>query len=348
MSEATAAAAPAPAETSADTSNSAEQVADSAEQGQPRQPAPPKKPSIVEEFRAKFNDATNEDVEQLVREALKKAPIKTKSGKDEFVVDDFDKVKRAVSMDRHFDKIGNQINKEKAALEEERAKVQKILGGDQQALAQLMSTDENFKATISNILYQQMQEQQQMQQMDPQQRAILTENQRLKAEMQQLQAERQRREQEAQAYEEQRLLEATKEELGQYFISGMEAVKAPPNMRPALALFMQQRADMASAFGGPLGPEQLGQMAMDDMRTVLGSIFNAEGEDLINSAGEELAAKFAKAYVNRIKNTQQPTQTKSAALPAHNTNQEQQKRPSDINGQLWREMQKLGVGRWNR
>lgn len=346
MSESIAAAAPAvaAADTQSSDTGGEEQVGG---QATTTTPPLPKKPSIVEEFRAKFTDASNEDMEQLVREALKKSPIKTKSGKDEFVVDDFDKVKRAVSMDRHFDKIGNQINKEKAALEEEKAKIQKILSGDQQTLSQLLSSDENFKATVSNILYQQMQEQQQMQQMDPNQRAIMTENQRLKAEMQQLQSERQRREQEAQAYEEQRLMEATKEELGQYFISGMEAVKAPPHMRPALALFMQQRADMASAFGGPLGPEQLGQMAMDDMRTVLESVFSAEGEDLINAAGEKLAAKFARAFVGRIKPAaNQATQSHTPA-PA-NTNQEQPRRTSDINGALWREMQKLGVGRWNR
>jgi hypothetical protein len=341
---AAAAAAPAVAATEAQTDSAAS--TETAEGQASQTPPTPKKPSIVDEFKAKFTEASNEDVEQLVREALKRAPIKTKSGKDEFIVDDFDKVKRAVSMDRHFDKIGNQINKEKAALEEEKARVQKILSGDPGTLSQLLS-DENFKATVSNILYQQMQEQQQLQQMDPQQRSILTENQRLKAEMQQLQAERQRREQEAQAMEEQRLLEATKEELGQYFISGMEAVKAPPHMRPALALFMQQRADMANAFGGPLGPEQLGQMAMDDMRTVLGSIFSAEGEDLINAAGEELAAKFAKAYVNRFKSTQQPTQPKTS-IAAQNTNTEKPRAQSDINGSLWREMQKLGVGRWHR
>ena len=266
-------------------------------------------PDQFAEWEKGIDALPQEKAEAALRKLLKKAPIKTKSGDREFTVDDFDHVKRSVSMERHFSKVGETLKKEREELESQREMLNKFMGGDYEVAKGLLEKQPAVMQAVARALHEKYEQEQKFAGMSPEQRQIATENEKLRAQLAEVQQERERQLAHARQLEEQRLYEATRQEMEQNLISILEAGKVPKALAPAMIRRLAPIVEQHMALETKLEPAELAQMVKDEVFEEQRALFGGlEGDDLLGMVGEDVAKKIASAYVARVRGSQQQAQ----------------------------------------
>lgn len=274
------------------------------------------KPDQFAEWEKGIDALPQDKAEAALRKLLKKAPIKTKSGDREFTVDDFDHVKRSVSMERHFSKVGETLKKEREELESQREMLNKFMSGDYDMAKGLLEKQPAVMQAVARALHEKYEQEQKFAGMSPEQRQIASENEKLRAQLAEVQREREQQLAQARQLEEQRLYEATRQEMEQNLISILEAGKIPKALAPTMIRRLAPIVEQHMALETKLEPAELAQMVKDEVFEEQRALFGGlEGDDLLGMVGEDVAKKIAAAYVARVRGSQQQAQPQQRSEP---------------------------------
>jgi hypothetical protein len=307
------------------------------------QPNVEAKPDEWADYEAKLDSVPAEKAEAFMRKLLKKNPIKAKSGKDEFTVDDFDKVKRSVSLDKHFNKIGEQLKAEKEEMARNKEALQRFVDGDPDITRHILRSRPKVAAQVAAALREQYEAEEKYKGMDPQTRALAEEAETYKAKFAELQQQQQQRQAEAQRLEEERLYEATRAEMEQYMVSVLTAGGIPQTLAPFAVRRLAPMVEQNQALGSPLSPAQLAAQLRENIFEEQRAVFNLEGEELLGMVGEDVAKKIGRAMLARMKGgivKPEPVQEHKETVRKEPTNQDQMRN-------LFRDLRdKYGVNSW--
>jgi hypothetical protein len=265
------------------------------------------------EWESKIDSLPPERSEAVIRKLLKKSPMKTKSGDKEFVVDDYDKLKRSASLERHFTEIGTKLKQEREQLESQRALVEKFSNGDESVMRELLGKQPALLQSMAKVLHEKYEQEQKYAGMTPEQRSLAQQNESMKAELESIRQEREQQLAAARQMEEQRLYEATEQEVQQSLISILEAGKVPKSLAPVMLRRLAPIVEQHMALDTPLQPQQLADLVkeqvFEEQRMLLGQL---DGEELLSMVSDDVARKIGKAYLARVRGSQQaqPQQAK--------------------------------------
>jgi len=280
-----------------------EATTDSGETNTDTQPAVDAKPDEWAEYESKLDSVPPERAEAFMRKLLKKNPIKAKSGKDEFLVDDFDKVRRSVSLDKHFNKIGEQLKAEKEEMARNKEALQRFVDGDPDMTRHILKSQPKVAAQVAAALREQYEAEEKYKGMDPAARAMAEELEGYKTKFAEIQQQQQQRQAEAQRLEEERLYEATRSEMEQYMVSVLTSGGIPQSLAPFAVRRLAPMVEQNQALGSPLAPSQLAAMLRENIHEEQKAIFNLDGEELLGMVGEDVAKKIGRAMLARMKGT---------------------------------------------
>lgn len=275
-------------------------------------------PDPFADFESKLEGVAPDKVEGLLKRLLKKAPIKAKSGKDEFVVDDLEKVKRSVSMDKHFSRIGEQLRKEKEEVARSRELIQRFAEGDPEVTRQMLKAQPKVMAEVAAALREQYEQEEKFKGMPPEMRAMAEENERMRAQFDEIRQAQQQKQLEAQRLEEERLYQSTKSEMEQQMISVLEAGKIPRTLAPFAIRRLAPLIEQNQALDNPLNQEQLAQVLKEQIFEEQRAILSMDGEDLLSMVGEDVAKKIGKAFLARVRGTQPQAPAPKPRQPQQN------------------------------
>jgi len=301
------------------------------------------KPDEWADYEAKLDSVPADKAEAFMRKLLKKNPIKAKSGKDEFTVDDFDKVKRSVSLDKHFNKIGEQLKAEKEEMNRNKEALQRFIDGDPDMTRHILKNQPKVAAQVAAALREQFEAEEKYRGMDPQTRALAEENETYKAKFAELQQQQQQRQAEAQRLEEERLYEATRAEMEQYMVSVLTAGGIPQTLAPFAVRRLAPMVEQNQALGSPLSPSQLAAQLRENIYEEQKAIFNLDGEELLGMVGEDVAKKIGRAMLARMKGGT----VKAEPQPEHKETVRKEPTNQDQMRNLFRDLRdKYGVNSW--
>ncbi len=126
---------------------------------------------------------SDDTAEALQRELLKRKPVTIKTKHGEKKVDDFNKLVEHTRRRETFDEDLKRMAEERRQLSGIQQRLEAVQNGDPQAIQELLSSNKGAMSVVAKMLHEQYEREQQLAQLDPQQRQMAEQMQQMRAQL---------------------------------------------------------------------------------------------------------------------------------------------------------------------